>query len=266
MSVTDILVALIFKIMGDKMEDKIFASKIRDKLKQHIATKRSVNTTFLDMSELGIVQGILNSHKGIDYYISGGYFDAEMKMLILGDSEENIDEYIKCIEINLPEEVYGKYLHRDYLGTIMSFGFERNRIGDIIVLDTKAYIMACADLADYLEYMLTQDKKFKKAKINIISCRKIQNFKRTFAFKSITVNTPRLDSVVSQIANTSRAKAEKMLDIGNVQVNCIPEFKGTRLIKEKDVIVIRHVGKFEIEEFCGTNRKGKIIVKVKQYV
>ena len=266
MSVTDILVALIFKIMGDKMEDKIFASKIRDKIKQHIATRRSVNTTFLDMSELGIAQSVLKSQKGIEYYISGGYFDAEMKMLILGDSEENIDEYLKCIEINLPEEVYGKYLHRDYLGTIMSFGFERNRIGDIIVLDTKAYIMVCADFADYLEYMLTQDKKFKKAKIDIISCASIQDFKRKFEIKKITLNTPRLDSIVAQLANTSRTNAEKLLNLGKVFVNCIQETKSTKLVREKDILVIRGIGKFEIEEFGAQNRKGKLVVKVKKYV
>lgn len=248
------------------MEDKIFASKIRDKIKQYIATKRSVNTTFLDMSELGIAQSILKSQKGIDYYISGGYIDAEMKMLILGDSEENIDEYIKCVEINLPEEVYGKYLHRDYLGTIMSLGFERNRVGDIIVLDTKAYVMVCSDLADYVQYMLTQDKKFKKAKIDIIPCSSIQDFKRKFEMKTITLNTPRLDSIVAQLANTSRTNAEKLLNLGKVFVNCIQETKSTKLVKEKDVLVIRGIGKFEIEEFGGENRKGKLVLKVKKYV
>lgn len=266
MSVTDILVALIFRIMGEKMEDKIFASKIRDKIKQYMATKRSVHTEFLDMAELGIVQKVLNAERIIDYYISGGYTDAEMKMLILGDSNENVDEYIKCIEINLPQEVYGKYSHRDYLGTIMSFGFERNRIGDIIVLDTKAYIMVCADLADYVQYMLNQDKKFKKAKIDIIPCSNIQDFKREFETKIITLNTPRLDSIVAQLANTSRANAEKLLNLGKVFINCIQETKSTKLVREKDILVIRGIGKFEIEEFCSQNRKGKLVVKVKKYV
>lgn len=258
--------ALIFEIIGENMEEKIFASKIRDKIKQYSVTQSGVHTDFLDMAELGIVQSVLNSQKITDYCITGGYIDAEMKMLILGDSEENVDQYIKCIEINLPDEVHGKYIHRDYLGTVMSFGFERNRVGDIIVMDEKAYIMVCSDLAEYIQYMLTQDKKFKKSAINIIPCYNIQDFKRKFEIKTITLNTPRLDSVVSQIANTSRASAERLLSLGKVFVNCVEETKSTKLVKEKDMLVIRGIGKFEVEEFAGLNRKGKLVVKIKRYI
>ena len=43
--------------------------------------------------------------------------------------------HVKIIRIQLPDDLVGKYTHRDYLGALLNLGVLRNKIGDIIVND-----------------------------------------------------------------------------------------------------------------------------------
>ena len=56
----------------------------------------------------------------------------------------------------------------------------------------------------------------------------------------------RLDAAVALLAGTGREKAAKMIREGLVSVGHIEEKDVSRKLKEGDIIVIRHTGKFRL--------------------
>ena len=45
--------------------------------------------------------------------------------------EKNYSKMLKILRIELPEEEFGKYSHRNYLGGIVKLGLKREKVGDI---------------------------------------------------------------------------------------------------------------------------------------
>jgi len=80
------------------------------------------------------------------------------------------------------------------------------------------------------------------------------------------VNSVRLDSIISEILKTSRRIAQEFLEEEKVFINYEVETKSTKILKEKDILIIRGKGKFIVDEFIGKNKKGKEILSIKKYI
>lgn len=252
------------------MSDKLLLSKITDKIK--FSKNRITNSEFLNEYQISMVEKELKKTGNTNYFFEGGYENAESKILIaypeaLGKSiaKESVKNILKAIKIELPNEIRGKLQHRDYLGTIMSFGLVRERIGDIIVHEDSAYIIVLEENANYLKSSFEYEKKFKKAKISIINVNEIKTKPIEFEEIIISVNSVRLDSVISEIIKTSRRIAQEFLEEEKVSINYTVETKVTKTVKEKDILIIRGKGKFIVDEFLGKNKKDKEIIKIKKY-
>ena len=114
-----------------KIEDKIRISKTQNKI---------TNTEFLNENQIAFTKKELIKLKEKRCFFYGGYDESARKILIIYpekiEKEEvikNINNIVTAIKVELPNEIYGKLEHKNYLGTIMSFGLTRERIGDIIV-------------------------------------------------------------------------------------------------------------------------------------
>lgn len=250
--------------------DKLLISKIIDKIK--FSKNKITNSEFLNEYQISIVEKELKRIGDTNYFFEGGYENAESKILIaypetLGEdiARENINNILKAIKIELPNEIHGKLQHRDYLGTVMSFGLVRERIGDIIVHEDSAYIIILEENANYLKTSFEYEKRFKKAKIDVIDISEIKTKELEFEEIAISVNSVRLDSVISEIIKTSRRIAQEFLEEEKVSINYAVETKPTKTIKEKDILIIRGKGKFIVDEFLGKNKKDKEIIKIKKY-
>lgn len=258
--------------MENKDEEKLILAKLNDKLKHCKTRNKIVNTDFLNMYQENIIKKELVRIKEENYIVTGGYEEAESKILILYPEkltktivEQNIKNIIKAIKIVLPNEQKGRYLHKDYLGTIMQFGLTRERIGDIIVYEDKAYIIVMQENAQYIKDSLLTTKKFKKSKIEIIDVNEIEVKEKEFEEIKITINSPRLDNFVSEITKTSRNETSKLIENEQVFVNCQVETRQSKEIVEGDILIIRRSGKYIVDEFKHINRKGKQIVIIKKY-
>lgn len=250
--------------------DKLLMPKIIDKIK--FSKNRVTNSEFLNEYQISMIDKELKRIGQKNYFFEGGYENAESKVLIaypetLGEeaARENVNNILKAIKIELPNEIYGKFEHRDYLGTVMSFGIVRERIGDIIVHNDSAYIIVLEENANYLKSSFEYEKRFKKAKISIVDITEIKTKEIQFEEIIIAVNSVRLDSVISEIVKTSRRIAQEILEEERVSINYTVETKATKTIKEKDVLIIRGKGKFIVDEFMGKNKKDKEIIKIKKY-
>lgn len=258
--------------MENNNEEKLTIAKLNDKIKFCKTRNKVVNTEFLNMYQENIMRKELERIKFKNYIFTGGYEEAESKLLILYPdklTEEVVKRYIenvmKAIRIVLPNEQVGKYQHKDYLGTVMQFGLVRERIGDILVYENCAYIMILQENAQYIKDSLITTKKFKKAKIDIIDIQEIEVKTPEFENFKITVNSLRLDNFVSEIGRISRNETSKLIESEQVSVNCRVETRQSKLIEEGDILIIRRKGKFIIEEFGNVNKKGKQVIFMKKY-
>ena len=148
----------------------------------------------------------------------------------------------------------------------MQIGLNRDRIGDIIVYESEAYIFVLEENASYIVSSLESAKKFSKSIIEIIDYNEVPIKESEFEEIEISVSSIRLDNVVSSIAKISRKKAEELLVDEKIFVNAKVETKSTKSLKGGDILVIRGKGKFIINKISENNRKGKMILEVKKYI
>ena len=74
---------------------------------------------------------------------------------------------MKIIRIKLPNDLKGKYEHRNYLGALIKLGIKREKIGDILVRDDGADIIIKSDIAEYTKNDLKTLTRFQKSNIEI---------------------------------------------------------------------------------------------------
>lgn len=258
--------------MENNSEEKLIIARLNDKIKFCKTRNKVVNTEFLNMYQENIMRKELERIKFKNYIFTGGYEEAESKLLILYPDKltedvvkNTVENIMNAIRIILPNEQIGEYQHKDYLGTIMQFGLVRERIGDILVYNDCAYIMVLKENAQYIKDSLIVTKKFKKAKIEIIDVKDIAVKEPEFDIFKVTVNSLRLDNFVSEIGKLSRNETSKLIESEQVSVNCKVETRQSKLIEEGDVLIIRRKGKFIIDEFEDVNKKGKQVVIIKKY-
>ena len=109
-----------------KQEDKLCLSQVLDKIEFCESREKLEYTDFLDMYQVALVENFLRRINFKNYQFFGGYEDSERKILIVypdkyNDSmiEKNYSKMLKILRIELPEEEFGKYSHRNYLGGIV---------------------------------------------------------------------------------------------------------------------------------------------------
>ena len=259
--------------MEQSVEDKLILAKLQDKIKYCKSRNKIVNTEFLNLHQKNIIQSKLNELKIKNYIFHGGFDEAESKLLILYPDKLNeeivlksINEIINAIKITLPNELVGKYEHRDYLSSVMRLGLERQRIGDIIVYGDEAYIIALKENAEYIKNSLQELTRFKKSKIEIIDINEIKSKTPELMPMEIHVSSNRLDSIVSEIARTSRNKADELIQNEKVQINCQVEYKSSKQVNIGDIIIVRGSGKYILDDIKENPKTKRLIITLKKYV
>lgn len=256
-----------------KQEDKMLLAQVLDKIDFTKGKGKLEYTDFLDMYQISLIESFLKKNKFENYKLYGGYEDAERKILIIYPEkydetmiEKNYSKMLKVIRVNLPEEEYGKYSHRNYLGAIVKLGLKREKVGDILVSDDGADIVVLEDFTEILKKELPSLTRFENSKIEIRELSDLR--KKEIKIENIKIIVPslRLDNIVSDLARTSRSKASQIIAQERVFVNGQNETKVSKQIKLHDIITIRGKGRFVIKEFDGTTRSGRQVIVVEKYV
>ncbi len=257
-----------------KEDDKLLIAKVLDKVEYTINKNKISYTDFLDLRQINIVEKMLNRIKVTNYKFFGGLQEeAERKIIIfipenLDESavEKNYNEILSIIRITLPNELIGKYEHRDYLGGLMKLGLKREKIGDIIVYSEGADILVLNEITKFCLINIQELTRFSKSKIEL---KKVEDIKKVDKQKQeikITVSSMRLDNIVSELANTSRAKAVQIINEGRIFVNFENEYKVSKILNIGDIITIRGKGRFKLIELVGNTKKQKCVIKVEKYI
>lgn len=256
-------------------EDKLFVAKILDKIKLSKTRNKIENTDFLNMYEQKICKNLLEITKEQNYTFYTPCEGLEKSILlvypekyeqIFENNKFNYSNVISVIRITLPNELIGGYSHKDYLSGIMKLGIKREKVGDIVAFENGADIVCCKDITTYLLNNIPELTRFSKAKIEQIDLQEIRKPEIKKEQKRITVASLRLDGIVAELANCSRNEACRIIGEQRVMVNYEYEMKNSKILNEKDIVVIRGKGKFEISEIQGETKKGKIAIIVEHYI
>ncbi|MDR3595811.1 YlmH/Sll1252 family protein [Clostridium sp.] len=193
---------------------------------------------------------------------SNGLFeDSERRMV----SFNNINKSpfpIKLLKIQNTSK-FSALTHRDFLGAILSLGIERNKIGDLLVSENTCYLPIHEEIESFIICNL---ERISKVKCDVEIIDKVE-FLPKFTFKEeiVLVSSLRIDGIVSKIINVSRAKAQGMIEQGQVLVNYVKIKEKSYELKSEERITIRGFGKFILGNSIGNTKSGKLKIIIKKY-
>jgi RNA-binding protein YlmH len=156
--------------------------------------------------------------------------------------------------------------HRDYLGSVLGLGLERDAIGDILIPDAhSAILLTDSRVGDFLtsqmEKVATDTVKVSRLPegTSLGGTRRLQPLNDTVA-------SERLDCVVAALCNLSREKAQMAVRSGIVELDYEAVEDCSATVDAPAVISVRGYGKFAVHAFDGTTRKGRIRLVAGKYI
>ena len=251
-------------------EERLRLARLLDKLE--LARDRGVpsHTGFLSPHERAVVEGLIRAEGWPRHLFFGGFADAERTVCaFLPDWLEEEDwlagqEYdpIRAIRCTWTG---GSLTHRDFLGSILGLGLDREKVGDLLVGDGVCDVLVLEDVADFLLLHLEQAGRV-HLKVSSISLEMVSPPPVQVRTIRDTVSSLRLDAVASSGFSISRGKAADLISSGKVQLNHQECLKPDRPVNEGDTLSCRGFGKCMVKEVGGPSKKGRIMIVLERYV
>lgn len=273
--------------------DELLIAQIEDKIQQADDWGLMTSGDFLDTHQRKVVSDYLRGRKlPVKALFYGGYEDAERCMPVFvpeflelagGETQDGSDEtpepireLLSVVRVSVPKG--GRVLtHRDYLGSLLALGLDREVTGDILVrvgeteqtgeakpLGPGADIIVKTEIAEFIEMNYTKAGRT-NLEVEVLPVTSLCTGDINIVQKSDTVASLRLDSVVASAFALSRAKAAEAIRRGIVSVNSMEALKVDQEISEGDKIVMRGRGKVVLAEVGGVSRKDRVRITFNVY-
>lgn len=169
---------------------------------------------------------------------------------------------------------YRALSHRDYLGSILGLGLDRDAIGDILVVNggeetnpadpPEAYVVTSAPmtvfLLQHLEKVATDTARVAEVAETVVPP------ERTLQPIADTVASPRVDCVVAALCNLSRDRAQTAIRQGLVELDYEPITDCDDIVVPPATLSVRGFGKFVIHRIGDTTRKGRLRLLAGKYM
>ena len=156
--------------------------------------------------------------------------------------------------------------HRDYLGSILGLGLERDVVGDILIPDAHtAILFTDTRVGDFLKTSL---EKVATDTVKVSSVPEGTPLAGTRRLQPIsdTVASERLDCVVAALCNLSREKAQMTVRSGLCELDYEAVEDCSATVTAPAVISVRGYGKFAVHAFDGMTRKGRVRLVAGKYI
>ena len=278
--------------------DELLIARLEDKIRQAADNYMLTAGDFLDMHQRKIAEDYCKSRKlPVRCVFYGGYAEAERCIPVYlpdyiempGESEpaagvgqsaaegasaglhvpDEVAELLRIIRVTAPKGSR-KLTHRDYLGSLLALGLDREVTGDILVREADdktgggADIIVEAGVAEFIE--LNYDKAGRtNLTVQALPIGELDTGVINIVEKRDTVASLRLDNIVSAAFAVSRAKAAEAIRRGIVSDNSVECLKVDREVSEGDRVTVRGKGKIALAEVGGRSRKDRVIVTFNIY-
>ncbi|HIT94507.1 MAG TPA: hypothetical protein IAC43_04930 [Candidatus Faecivivens stercoripullorum] len=224
-------------------------------------------SAFMTEEEQALAQPLaakLSRNTGMEIRFWGGYEGAVRVMLgVFPEGFPVETEDFPIVGYTARCRASDKLEHRALLGSLMAQQIRREMLGDLIPGTGSAVIFADERIEKVLATQIDR--------IGTIGVRMEKGFEpidtsQRFVEVRGTLMSLRLDAAVALLAGTGREKAARMIREGLVSVGHVEEKDVSRKLKEGDVLVIRHTGKFRLRETGGLTKRGRTVVLFDQYI
>lgn len=156
--------------------------------------------------------------------------------------------------------------HRDYLGSVLGLGLERDVLGDIMVADEYSAYLACkGEMVDFLVSNLTHVAS-DTVHVTRMPAGFVPPVERKRQAIRDTVASARLDCVVAALTNFSREKAQVAVRSGLVELNYETVEACDATVEPPCILSVRGYGKFSVLSFDGETKKGRMRLVAEKYL
>lgn len=252
-----------------KDENDLLIAKALDKKKICNSKNKITYTDFLNEKEQRVIEKNVRLENAFFYGVNE---NADRKILVFYPeklTEELARKSLKSvligIRITLKNDQIGAYEHKNYLSALIKIGIDRGKIGDILVDEYGADIIAFDMNKEFIKQSLSELTRFRKADIEIISINEIKEKIDRFEESTIIVSSMRIDNIVAEFAGCSRTNADEYIDNERVLVNYETVLKSSKSVDEGDIVTISGKGKFRIDGLVRNTRNNRFVIKVSKY-
>jgi RNA-binding protein YlmH len=217
-------------------------------------------TNFLSLAEQEEVKNVCKHYKDLNLIFDGGFINSEYQKAIITPS--NIpDSGIVILKIEFNPK-YLKLSHRILLGNLMHLGINRDRVGDIVINEDRAYVAVSDTIVNFIMENLCE---ISHQPITISVTDEKITIPDDGIEKTIFLASNRLDALISASYNISRDESSKLISQEYVKLNQKIVTKAFQNLNACDIISVAHKGRIKIMSFDGNSRSGRIILKIKIY-
>ncbi len=242
-------------------DKQLFYAKLDDAVSLCLQRQKPYFFSFLTEEEQALAEQYFRSVHFESFSFWGGYPASERKVLGLFFDDAEPDFPVSAVQFTFRKT--DKLSHRDFLGSLMSLGIERQTVGDILAEDGRAIVFVKSEIKDYICSQIT-----KVGRVGVtISDAYINDLPqgRGEVEQACTVSSMRLDSIVAAAAGLSREKAKSLIVSGNVSINHLVCQKISHTVREGDKLTIRGKGKYTISGVFGETKKHRIKISIIHY-
>lgn len=223
-------------------------------------------TDFLDLNELHIINNLNIREWGVSPRCFGGYEMSERQITAFIPDALSYEWTfpIRCLKIEAADRRFASPPgHRDYLGALLNLGIDRSMIGDILLQEGCAYVYCVERMAGFIIQELS---RVGRSLVHVSAVDgAAPEVTRRYQEISRTVASVRLDSVAGCAFSVSRSSITPLIEGGKVFVNGrLVTSNGTPL-KEKDIVSVRGMGKFQYMGIELQTKKGRYLIKINRY-
>jgi len=242
-------------------ETELLRAKLRDCLRAVL--RRPCFLGFLDESQAALCRDFLK-REPVSCLFWGGYKEAERVMAgFFPDYMEPEPAVFPIKPFTFTFRKEDKPGHRDFLGSFMGLGIERDVVGDILVGEGRCVVFIREEMGRYFTDNL---RKIGRIGVKLSEgCQHPLPDSRVYKPVGGVVASARLDCMVALLCKTSREKAAGMIIGGLAAVNHLEVLAGDRKIEESDIITVRGYGKFIIDTLGPLTGKGRLKVQCRKY-
>ncbi|PAD21015.1 YlmH family RNA-binding protein [Terribacillus saccharophilus] len=215
-------------------------------------------TDFLDPREQLIFRQLLGGQTELQWALSGGTEKAERKRGIIAPLYDSItpeDFSIELLEATYPDK-FVTLEHRDVMGSFLSLGIDRKKMGDISVGEGVIQLFTTSDIATYIRANLVEVKRA-KVSWESVDPKRFRPEEVEWVTSETTVSSLRLDAIIKELYRMSRQQAAERIQKGLVKVNFKTVEDVSFQLAEGDLLSLRGMGRGKLAEVKGTTKKDK---------
>lgn len=242
-------------------ENKEIARRVIDLCEIVSRTKSTECTDFYNPFEVKELTSLINTYDTISFSLIGNE-DSESKAILIYPEymdELNPADYVSLVKIDKKDY---DIAHKDVLGSILSLGIKREKLGDIIINDEAIYFYIRNEILDYVLLNLEKIKNY-GVELEVIDLETPISRDLEYDEKLITCASARLDLVLANVYNLSRSDAKNAIEAGLVKLNYKVTYKISEMLEVGDMVSMRRRGRFIVGDYLGLSKKDKLKLIIK---